>query len=47
MFEVFDADGSGLGLFLGDFWTRESKRGGAWMNNLVDQSTLLDERPWW
>ena len=45
VFEVFDADGSELGLFLGDFWTRESKRGGAWMNNLVDQSTLLDERP--
>lgn len=45
VFEVFDADGSGLGLFLGDFWTRESKRGGAWMNSLVDQSTLLDERP--
>lgn len=45
VFEVFDRDGSGLGLFLGDFWTRESKRGGAWMNNLVDQSTLLDEPP--
>ncbi|WP_421733482.1 M3 family metallopeptidase [Cellulomonas sp.] len=45
VFEVFDADGSGLGLFLGDYWTRESKRGGAWMNTLVDQSTLLDERP--
>lgn len=45
VFEVFDADGSGLGLFLGDYWTRESKRGGAWMNNLVDQSTLLDEQP--
>lgn len=43
VFEVFDADGTGIGLFLGDFWTRESKRGGAWMNNLVDQSTLLDE----
>ena len=45
VFEVFDADGSGLGLFLADYWTRESKRGGAWMNNLVDQSTLFDERP--
>jgi peptidyl-dipeptidase Dcp len=45
VFEVFDADGKGLGLFLGDYWTRESKRGGAWMNNLVDQSTLLGEQP--
>ena len=45
VFEVFDDDGSGLGLFLADYWTRESKRGGAWMNNLVDQSTLLDEQP--
>lgn len=45
VFEVFDADGSGLGLFLADYWTRESKRGGAWMNNLVDQSTLLAEPP--
>ncbi|MFB9953595.1 M3 family metallopeptidase [Cellulomonas denverensis] len=45
VFEVFNADGSGLGLFLGDYWTRDSKRGGAWMNNLVDQSHLLDEKP--
>lgn len=45
VFEVFDHDDTGLGLFVGDFWTRESKRGGAWMNNLVDQSTLLDEPP--
>ena len=45
VFEVFDEDGTGIGLFLGDFWTRESKRGGAWMNNLVDQSTLLGEPP--
>ncbi|WP_034623454.1 M3 family metallopeptidase [Cellulomonas sp. URHE0023] len=43
VFEVFDEDGTGTGLFLGDFWTRESKRGGAWMNNLVDQSALLGE----
>jgi peptidyl-dipeptidase Dcp len=41
IFEVFDTDGSGLGLFLMDYYTRESKRGGAWMNNFVDQSGLL------
>ncbi|MBF0689299.1 MAG: M3 family metallopeptidase [Cellulomonas sp.] len=45
VFEVFDADGTGLGLFLGDWWTRPAKRGGAWMNSLVDQSTLLGEAP--
>lgn len=45
VFEVFNEDGSGLGLFLGDFYTRESKRGGAWMNNLVDQSDLTGYRP--
>ncbi|WP_104060759.1 M3 family metallopeptidase [Arthrobacter sp. 4R501] len=43
--EVRDQDGSGLGLFLGDYYTRESKRGGAWMNSLVDQSGLLGTRP--
>ncbi|WP_330180694.1 M3 family metallopeptidase [Nocardia sp. NBC_01503] len=40
VFEVFDTDGSGLGLFLGDFFARPSKRGGAWMNELVGQSGL-------
>jgi len=45
VWEVLDADGSGLGLFLGDYFTRPSKRGGAWMNNLVDQSHLLGQRP--
>lgn len=45
VWEVFDGDGRGMGLFLGDFYTRPSKRGGAWMNNLVDQSTLLGELP--
>ncbi|WP_116950181.1 M3 family metallopeptidase [Jiangella endophytica] len=45
VFEVFDEDGSGLGLFVGDFFTRDSKRGGAWMNSFVDQSTLMGTRP--
>ncbi|MEV5833514.1 M3 family metallopeptidase [Nocardia sp. NPDC052112] len=44
-FEVFDADGSALGLFLADFFARPSKRGGAWMNELVSQSRLLGKRP--
>jgi peptidyl-dipeptidase Dcp len=50
VFEVFDAPepgepDTGLGLFLADWYTRESKRGGAWMNSLVDQNHLLDQKP--
>ena len=41
VFEVRDADGSPLGLFLADFYARPSKRGGAWMNASVSQSQLL------
>ena len=44
-FEVNNADGSKLGLFIGDFYTRDSKRGGAWMNNLVDQNFLFGQLP--
>ncbi|MFE9246962.1 M3 family metallopeptidase [Nocardiopsis sp. NPDC006938] len=43
--EVFDGDGTPLGLFLLDPYARATKRGGAWMHNLVDQSYLLDELP--
>ncbi|MFE6689736.1 M3 family metallopeptidase [Streptomyces sp. NPDC057743] len=45
VFEVHDADGGPLGLYIGDFHARESKRGGAWMNELVLQSHLLGQRP--
>jgi peptidyl-dipeptidase Dcp len=44
-FEVFDADGSALGLFVVDLYTRDSKRGGAWMSSYVEQSRLLRTRP--
>ena len=42
VFEVREEDGSPVGLYLLDLYTRDSKNGGAWMNSLVDQSTLLD-----
>jgi peptidyl-dipeptidase Dcp len=45
VFEVFDRDGSPLGLFIGDFFTRPSKRGGAWANALVPQSRLFGTAP--
>ena len=45
VFEVLDADGSGLGLFVCDFFARPTKRGGAWMTTFVDQSGLLGDRP--
>jgi len=44
VWEVFEADGTGLGLFVGDYYAREGKRGGAWMHNLVDASDLLGHR---
>ena len=44
-FEVNNEDGSPLGLFIGDFFTRDSKRGGAWMNSLVEQNFLLGQLP--
>jgi len=45
VWEVFDADGKTLSLFLQDFYARESKRGGAWMNAYVSQSKLLGSQP--
>jgi peptidyl-dipeptidase Dcp len=42
VFEVRNEDGSDLGLYLLDLYTRDSKRGGAWMNELIGQNTLLE-----
>ncbi len=45
VFELHNADGSALGLFILDLYTRDSKRGGAWMNSIVLQSRLRGTDP--
>lgn len=40
VFEVKDADGSHIGVFYGDYFSRSSKRGGAWMNSFRKQYRL-------
>src|SRR5215213_7047613 len=45
VWEVADAEGSPVGLYLGDFFAREGKRGGAWMSSFVRQSGLLETHP--
>ena len=45
VFEVYDADGKPLALFLADYYARPSKRGGAWMNAYVQQSELFGTKP--
>jgi peptidyl-dipeptidase Dcp len=45
VWEVADADGAAVGLYLGDFFAREGKRGGAWMSSFVRQSRLLGTAP--
>jgi peptidyl-dipeptidase Dcp len=43
--EIFDNDGRGMALFYGDYFARDSKGGGAWMGNFVEQSTLFQNAP--
>ncbi|MGY1551853.1 M3 family metallopeptidase [Microbacterium sp. A588] len=45
VFEVHNAGGSALGLYILDLYTRDSKRGGAWMNPIVSQSALRGTAP--
>lgn len=45
VYELFEENGSALGLFYTDFFARPSKRGGAWMGNFVAQSKLYDKKP--
>lgn len=45
VYEIFDADGAPLALFYTDYYKRDSKGGGAWMSNFVEQSHLFGTRP--
>lgn len=44
-YDVFDADGKQLAIFIADMYARPSKRGGAWMNSYVSQSGLTGYKP--
>jgi len=44
-YEVFDKDGKSLAIYYLDFYTRDNKNGGAWMNNFVNQSHVLKQKP--
>jgi len=45
VFDVFDSDGRQLALFYCDYFKRDNKNGGAWMENFVNQSKLLGTLP--
>jgi peptidyl-dipeptidase Dcp len=45
VWEVFDRDGKPLAIFIGDYYARASKRGGAWMNAYVQQNDLFGTKP--
>ena len=45
VFEVFDADGKSMALFYADYWKRDEKGVGAWMDNFVDQNGITGTKP--
>lgn len=45
VWEIREADGRKVGLFYADWFARPTKRPGAWMNSIRDQSTLLGMTP--
>ena len=45
VYEVFDNDGKSIAIYYLDFYTRDNKNGGAWMNNFVSQSHYLKQKP--
>jgi peptidyl-dipeptidase Dcp len=45
VFDVIDVGGKTIGLFYADYYHRENKRGGAWMDAFVSQSRLRGHQP--
>jgi peptidyl-dipeptidase Dcp len=45
VFEVFDQDGKSMALFYADYFKRDNKGGGAWMDSFVDPSGLNGTKP--
>ena len=45
VFEVFDADGKPMALWYCDYFKRDNKNGGAWMDQLASQSKLMNQMP--
>jgi peptidyl-dipeptidase Dcp len=44
-YEVFDKNGKSIAIYYLDFYTRDNKSGGAWMDNFVQQSYVLKQKP--
>lgn len=44
VFEVLDASGKRIAIFLGDYFARPSKRSGAWMSDFQEQHKLAGDR---
>ena len=45
VFEIFNEDSTAVGLFFCDYFKRDNKSGGAWMDNIITQSNLLHKKP--
>ncbi len=45
VYEMKNKDGTTVGLFYADYYARQGKRGGAWMDSFVDQTSLLTQLP--
>ena len=45
VFDVLEADGKQIGLFYADYFHRDAKQGGAWMDGFISQSRLLNQLP--